>query len=183
MNVKFLGFIVGCSIFLIVSCSSPNQKKDAQTILDKMENAPFEELRTVRVMLNIVTDKIDPALFKSAVIDVLSTVGGIHISKDTSMAELLKAQEKPFALLLLKIEEIECPMGKFTVHFSCKMFELTKLVLNGQEWMSNVWEMDQYIDLSSHQELTDQINAMAQIFSAKYYTVNPSTVRPEFYIN
>ncbi len=188
MRLDILAFFF---ILLLCSCTSSTQKKEKSfTELNQLENIPFEQLKTVRVMLSFVSDKVDQKLIRQAIIDKFGAIGVVHTPDDTSLERVLDAQKKPFALLTLEVKEITTSDYEKTfpiISLSCKMYEEAELVLNKQQSMNNVWEKTHYIEiLSDLKATTEAISAesgkLLQEFSDHYYQVNSKSLKPEFYI-
>lgn len=183
-------FILSIS-FLAASCSSSDKQKAKATALsNELENIPFEKLHTVRVLLTIVSNKIDDKAVRQVVLEEFEKIGVVHTPEDTSLEKLMTAQAKPYAILALDIKEIESSNDEKTlpvISFSCKMYEESELMINQKKWMGNVWEKNKYVEISPNQNETAkkiirEIENVVIEFSKNYYVSNPKTIKPEFYI-
>ncbi len=186
-----LGISLLSLILLLCSCTSSAQKKEKSFAeLNQLENIPFEQLKTVRVMPSFVSDKVDQKLLRQTIIDKFGTIGVVHTPDDTSLEKVLDAQKKPFAILTMDVKEITTSDYEKTfpiISLSCRMYEEAELVLNKQQSMSNVWEKTRYIELLPDQKATTEaisveIDKLLQEFSDSYYKVNSKSQKLEFYI-
>lgn len=177
-----------CLILTLCCCTSiPHKKRSIVTL----ENIPFEQLKTVRVIISCVSNKIDQKVIEQAIIDKFGAIGAVYTPDDTPLEQVVDAQKKPFALLILEIKEITTSDHEKTfpiISLSCRMYEVAELLLNKQQSMSNVWEKIHYIEMHSDQNITTEvINAemdkLLQKFSDSYYDVNAKSQKPTFYIS
>lgn len=156
----------------------------------QIQDLQIEQLKTVRVMLSFISDKVDQKLVRQAIIDKFGAIGVVHTPDDVSLERVLDAQKKPFALLTLEVKTITTSDYEKTfpiISVSCKMYEEAELVLNKQISMSNVWEKIHYIEmLSDPKATTEAVSAesgkLLQEFSDHYYQINSKSLKPEFYI-
>ena len=179
-------------IFLMTSCSSLDKKKPgtAETITNDWENAPFQGLQTIRVMLSIVTTKVDQEKIRGSLLNEFKKIGEVHTPTDASIEKLLEAQSKPFAILTFDVKEIEIsnPLKRMPLlSISARMYEEGTLAINNKDVMSNVWEVVKYIEISSEENTTslDVIQMMKILldeFSDKYQKSNLQNAKPVFYI-
>lgn len=173
---------------LISSCSSNQKGKPKSSSLDDI---PFEQLQTVRILPSFVSDKIDPKELYQTVLEQFAKIGIIHTPDDTSLQKLLVAQEKPFAILLINVREIATSDEEKVfpiMSISCRMDEKTTLSINQKEWMSTVWEKTEYIEILPDPNVNtamikQKLSSLAQEFFDRYYAVNPKSTKPEFYIS
>jgi len=176
-------------LFLLTACSSTKEKKSPTPV--NLENTPFENLLTIRVLFSVVLDEINQQQLRQTAIKEFANIGEVHTPEDTTIEKLLNAQKKPFAILIVEIKEIETASDEKTlpvIALSCKMYELSELAINNREWMSIVWEKIRYVEIVSDQKATTQkinleFKSLIDEFSALYTQVNSKQSRPSFYVS
>jgi hypothetical protein len=187
----FLRITLLLTFSLLLNCCSSQNEESAANAWNRIENIPFENLRTIRVMTAFITDKVDKEQLNRILIQEFGKIGEVHLSSDTPLEKLEEAQAKPFAVLAVRVIEIGTPEYDKTfpiISLECQMLEETKILLNKEKWMSNVWEKIKYIEILQDKEATtrkvsQEIGNLADEFSKNYYKANSAEHKPVFFIS
>jgi hypothetical protein len=185
MKIKSLFFVLQSAVLLLCSCSTSEQ----QTSSD-WKNIPFEGLNVVQIMTGFIPPFVDEGTVRETLIKEFGKIGVVHTPVDTPIEEVIKAEKKPFALVVIRIGEVDVPdlrTGCSVLKVACAMYEESHLKINDKEWMANVWEKTAYIPISddvsgSTDKVVSIIQSMTDEFRSMYLSANQDQTGISFFL-